>query len=110
MKAVAEAKVKAEAAIREKNLEPFDGDAVAYLMSVYKDTTRTDEMRLQAAQAAAPYERPRLSSVDAKVDQRTTHLSGDDPRDALVNAVLRQDAAARRSNGSDPEPNAGTKH
>jgi hypothetical protein len=92
MKAVAEAKTKAEAAIREKNLEPFDGDAVAYLMSVYKDTTMAAEMRMQAAQAAAPYERPRLSSIDAKVDQRTTHLSGDDPVDELITEVKRRRA------------------
>jgi hypothetical protein len=93
MKAVAEAKKKAEAVIRAKNLEPFDGDALAYLVSIYKDAEYSPEMRMQAAQAAAPYERPRLSSVDAKVDQRTTHLSGDDPVDELLEEVKRRRAA-----------------
>jgi hypothetical protein len=111
MKAVAEAKAKAEAAIRAKNLEPFDGDALAYMVSVYKDDTLPPEMRLSAAQGAAPYERPRLSSIDAKVDQRTTHLSGDDPGDALVDSIVRRAKSANRvSNGGDPEPHSGTTH
>jgi hypothetical protein len=93
MKAVAEAKKKAEAVIRAKNLEPFDGDALAYMVSIYKDDTKSPEMRLQAAASAAPYERPRLSSVDAKVDQRTTHLSGEDPVDELIEEVKRRRAA-----------------
>jgi hypothetical protein len=93
MKAVAEAKKKAEAVIRAKNLEPFDGDALAYLVSIYKDAEYSAEMRMQAAQAAAPYERPRLSSVDAKVDQRTTHLSGEDPVDELLEEVKRRRTA-----------------
>jgi hypothetical protein len=93
MKAVAEAKKKAEAVIRAKNLEPFDGDALAYLVSIYKDAEYSPEMRMQAAQAAAPYERPRLSSVDAKVDQRTTHFSGEDPVDELLEEVKRRRAA-----------------
>jgi hypothetical protein len=93
MKAVAEAKKKAEAVIRAKNLEPFDGDALAYLVSIYKDSEYSPEMRMQAAQAAAPYERPRLSSVDAKVDQRTTLLSGEDPVNELLEEVKRRRAA-----------------
>jgi hypothetical protein len=108
-----------EAAIRAKNLEPFDGDAHAYMISVYKDDTLPVEVRLQAAQGAAHYEKPRLSSIDAKVDQRTTHLSGDDPGDALADAITRRVAAARRlaarsGNGSNPGgdsgPHSGTTH
>jgi hypothetical protein len=111
MKAVAEAKTKAEAELRAKNLEPFDGDALAYMVSVYKNDTLPPEMRLQAAQGAAPYERPRLSSIDAKVDQRTTHLSGEDPGDALVDSIVRRaKASTRAGNGSDPEPHSGTTH
>jgi hypothetical protein len=109
MKAAAVAKKKAEDVIRAKNLEPFDGDALAYLVSVYKDMTMAAEMRMQAAQAAAPYERPRLSSIDAKVDQHTTHHTGDDPGDALVDAISRR-ATARVSNGSDPGSNTRTTH
>jgi hypothetical protein len=111
MKAAAIAKKKGEDAIRAKNLEPFDGDELAYLVSIYKDGDYSPEMRMQAAQAAAPYERPRLSSVDAKVDQRTTHLSGEDPGDALVDSIVRRaKSALRAGNGSDPEPHSGTTH
>lgn len=44
MKAAAIAKKKGEDAVRAKNLEPFDGDALAYLVSIYKDDTLTPEM------------------------------------------------------------------
>lgn len=45
----------------------FDGDAHAYLMSVYKDTTQPAMLRLDAAKAAAPFEKPKLASVDNKL-------------------------------------------
>lgn len=45
----------------------FDGDAHAFLMSVYRDKTQPVDLRLDAAKAAAPFEKPRLSSNDTKL-------------------------------------------
>ena len=43
----------------------FEGDAHALLMWVYKDPTKRLAIRVDAAKAAAPYEKPRLSQIDA---------------------------------------------
>lgn len=45
----------------------FEGDAHAFLMSVYKDQAQPLELRLDAAKAAVGYEKPKLSSVDANL-------------------------------------------
>ncbi|MEZ0064021.1 hypothetical protein ABIF26_009583 [Bradyrhizobium elkanii] len=44
---------------------PFDGDAHALLMAIYKDTAKPIELRLDAAKAAIRFEKPALSSVDS---------------------------------------------
>src|SRR5262245_22963903 len=44
--------------------EAFEGDSVGLLQLIYKDTRLPMEMRFEAAKAAAPYERPRLASID----------------------------------------------
>lgn len=46
----------------------FDGDAHTLLMAIYKDREQPLPLRLDAAKAAIGYEKPKLSSVDAKVD------------------------------------------
>jgi hypothetical protein len=60
----------AEAAKALEGILPsaFTGDAHAYLMAVYKDTSLPVKDRRAAATAAIGYEKPRLSSVEAKVD------------------------------------------
>lgn len=50
----------------------FDGDAHTFLMAVYKDTRIDIEKRIDAAKAAIRYEKPALSSVEAKVDADVT--------------------------------------
>src|SRR5262245_50011147 len=45
-------------------VDAFPGDSVALLQLVYKDTRLPLELRFEAAKAAAPYERPRLASID----------------------------------------------
>lgn len=67
-----EAREKIVAAVAEKLTEvigptAFDGDAHAFLMAVYKDPQYDMAMRVDCAKAAAPYEKPRLSSVEANV-------------------------------------------
>lgn len=41
----------------------FTGDGLAFLQAVYKDSHRPVELRLNAAKAAVPFERPRLQSI-----------------------------------------------
>lgn len=52
---------------------PFEGDAHALLMTLYKDTAQPLDIRLDAAKAAIGYEKPRLSSVDANIDGTLGH-------------------------------------
>jgi len=44
----------------------FEGDAHAYLMSIYKDEKIPMLFRLDAAKACLPFEKPRLASVEVK--------------------------------------------
>jgi len=50
--------------------DAFEGDAHAFLMSVYKDAAQPSALRIDAAKAAIGYERPRLSSIDATIEGR----------------------------------------
>jgi hypothetical protein len=49
----------------------FDGDALAYLASVYRDEGANQDARIRTAGLALPYERPRLASTSVTV----RHLS-----------------------------------
>jgi hypothetical protein len=46
--------------------DAFGGDAHALLMLVYKNPAYEISVRIDAAKAAIPYEKPRLSSVDTR--------------------------------------------
>lgn len=46
----------------------FEGDAHALLMATYKDRSLDLAQRIDAAKAAIRYEKPALSTVDAKVE------------------------------------------
>jgi hypothetical protein len=52
--------------------DAFEGDAHALCMAIYKDCKQPIQLRLQAAQAALPYEKPKLSSIDASVSGQVT--------------------------------------
>ena len=41
----------------------FEGDAVAYMQTVYRDPSFSQELRLDAAAKAARFERPTLTAV-----------------------------------------------
>jgi hypothetical protein len=60
----------AEAAERIAEVIPgaFEGDAHALLMTVYKNPENEWPLRVDAAKAAIRYEKPALSSIEAKVD------------------------------------------
>jgi nicotinic acid phosphoribosyltransferase len=69
---VALERAQAEAAVKigdALGAEAFGGDAHALLMAVYKDPSQSIELRVQAAKAAIGYEKPRLTAVDAKIDE-----------------------------------------
>jgi hypothetical protein len=42
----------------------FEGDAHAFLVAVYKDKAQPVELRLHAARAAIPFEKPRLAATE----------------------------------------------
>jgi hypothetical protein len=44
----------------------FEGDALAYLMSVYKDPLKPENVRIDAAKAAIRYERPAIAPVERR--------------------------------------------
>ena len=67
----------------------FEGDAHAFLMSIYKDPTQETPIRVQAASKAIGYEKPALSSVEAKVG-----LSYDDMTEEQLNEIILRDGAA----------------
>lgn len=60
---------KAAEAIKGAIPDAFDGDAVSYLMTVYKNPSNDMHVRIDAAKAAAPYERPRLAAVEVSGNQ-----------------------------------------
>jgi hypothetical protein len=64
-------RAQAEAAVKIAGaLGPgaFEGDAHAFLVSVYKDAAQPIALRVNAARAAIGYERPRLASVEGRID------------------------------------------
>jgi hypothetical protein len=50
----------------------FKGDAHSLLVSVYKNPAHPIGLRLDAAKAALPFEKPRLSAINAKVEGGVT--------------------------------------
>src|SRR4051812_13031806 len=60
--------------------EPFEGDAHAYLMSVYKDKTQAIEKRLDAAGKAIGFEKPKLAAIDVtSQNEHVVHAVSRDP-------------------------------
>ena len=44
----------------------FEGDALAYLISIYKDPLKPENLRIDAAKAAIRYERPAIAPVERR--------------------------------------------
>ena len=59
-------------AMAAAELAPFEGDAHALLVMVYKDPTLPLELRIDAAKAAIRYEKPALAQVRANVEGDVT--------------------------------------
>lgn len=60
------AMAEAEAEISAALGEPFNGDAHALLMAIYKNPAQPIELRIDAAKAAIRFEKPSLASLEAK--------------------------------------------
>ena len=52
--------------------DAFEGDALGLLQLIYKNISWPIELRIDAARAAIPYERPRLSAVTANLETGLT--------------------------------------
>ena len=55
--------------------EVFHGDAHALLMTVYKDLKQPIGLRMEAAKAALPYEKPRPASIENKIVDEFENMS-----------------------------------
>jgi hypothetical protein len=55
---------EAAAQIAKQVESAFEGDALAYLMSIYKDPAKPENLRIDAAKVAIRYERPALAPVE----------------------------------------------
>ena len=62
-----EAALAALAKLTDKIPDAFQGDSVVYLISLYCDPQQPLPVRLDAAKAAARFERPQLAQVDQAV-------------------------------------------
>jgi hypothetical protein len=70
--------------------EVFHGDAHALLMTVYKDLKQPIGLRMEAAKAALPYEKPRHASIENKIVDEFENMSTEE-----VEAWLDEQAEAR---------------
>jgi hypothetical protein len=87
-------------------LEVFHGDAHALLMTVYKDLNQPIGLRMEAAKAALPYEKPRLASIENKIVDEFESMSDqeieawlDERAEARVKMRQRASAEVRRHGG-----------
>lgn len=79
--AVAKAAAKIEGILGD---EAFDGDAHALLMAIYKDAGQPMELRLDAARAAINFEKPRLASLDARIETNDFERMSDAELEAYI--------------------------
>lgn len=82
--------VMREVALKIGKLVPdaFEGDGHALMVAIYKDPRIPIDMRLDAAAKAAPYEKPRLASVEhVGKDGGPIKIEDRSPRD-LAKALL----------------------
>jgi hypothetical protein len=67
--------------------DAFEGDGVAYMQSVYRDPSFSQELRLDAAAKAARFERPMLAAIAVQQPPRARlDLSALSPeeRDSMI--------------------------
>jgi hypothetical protein len=89
-KLIERATAEATQYLQTNDMKIFDGDGIALMISVYKNEALPLNIRIQCAMAASPFERPRLTAVDARVSLQQPGDNGEDYGDALLNAIQRQ--------------------
>jgi hypothetical protein len=77
----------------------FEGDAHAFLMSIYKDPTQETQIRVQAASKAIGYEKPALASMEARVTA-TIRDQSEDELDAEIRALAIASGLAGNHDGA----------
>jgi hypothetical protein len=55
--------------------DAFTGDGVSLLQTIYKSPAFPPEMRMEAASRAAKFERPALSAVDNKIEDKRERVA-----------------------------------
>ena len=75
--------------------DAFKGDAHALLVMVYCDPRQPIELRIDAAKAAIGYEKPKLASIDAKVDVLTEVTLGEAERREQARRAIAEAFAER---------------
>jgi|SRR5580698_10391069 hypothetical protein len=66
------AQERARMILGEEEIEAFKGDAHVWLCVLYMDPRQPIEVRLEAAKAALPYEKPKLAAIAVKTDKEVT--------------------------------------
>jgi hypothetical protein len=100
---------QAEALLRMTGTDMFEGDAHALLIWAYKHPDVPLKMRLDAARDALPYEKPRLMSIDGRMDHTHKHVAAVDAAAALELEAIRF-LAARGEDSGDGEADGRTTH
>jgi hypothetical protein len=59
----------------EQISDPFEGDAHAFLVCLYKDPSRDMQLRLEAAKAAIRFEKPSLAAVEHSGEVTKTYVA-----------------------------------
>ncbi len=86
--------------------EVFHGDAHALLMTVYKDLNQPIGLRMEAAKAARPYEKPRLASIENKIVDEFENMSIEEIKAWLDERAALEPKVRHRSHG--PQRRGGT--
>lgn len=68
----ASAQERARMILGEEGIEAFKGDAHVWLCVLYMDPNQPVEIRMDAAKAALPYEKPKLAAIAIKTDTELT--------------------------------------
>jgi hypothetical protein len=88
--------------------DAFEGDALAFLMLVYRDPRQPVGLRLEAAKAALPYQRPRIASIAGKGENDDLkEMSREELKVVIYGRTLVEIEAERRANAPKQLPGPG---
>ena len=82
--------------------EAFKGDGHTLLMAIYKDPEYPADVRIDAAKAALPYEKPRLAAIHATVDPDVRMSSVEQDANDVLQRLEKYIEAASAKGNSEP--------